>query len=127
MTHKSPNLVRALATVEKLESANRIFVNQRIEWHKSSDQKDAIIEHIRASELCFIADLETANDKIKELEMRVTKLQLDDVMAGWAVKANELQLQRALGWIDCSRDVHPGQTELIRGKDLFPKESPNED
>ena len=127
MSKKSPKLVQAERTIELMDEDRERATATYVRQIESIHQKDRIIEDIHDAEKRMKADLDKASGRIKELEMENTKIKLDEVMAGWALKANELQLQRALGWIDCSRDVHPGQTELIRGKDLFPKESPNED
>ncbi len=117
MTQKT----RALRTAEiNLGNAERRIANLLSLTEKQGDhvqmvkdesgRKDAIIDHIRESELLHIASLEKTNARIEELEIENTKIKLDEVMCGWALKQCQLQLQRALGWIDHADDKAVGQT-----------------
>ncbi len=117
MTKKSPALQRAEANEKMLQQG---IVDQK----GALQRRDMIIEDIRASELRLIADLDKANARIDELQSAGADANVDKGLAEWALRARDLQLQRALGWIDHADGAPLG---LSRVNPAPTEETPDED
>lgn len=97
---KSPELRSAEIAATVLLRERDALALRLAEMKQDVFRKDMIIDDIHRCEKEHIADLEKAKARIDELEMQNTKVRLDETMCGWSLAQKEIQLQRALGWID---------------------------